>query len=82
MHVVVGDQPMADAGGSIEQAEQAPPPGAQAIPAEPLQPATAAASGAAGTKDPKQVMEAVMVKLLAIYEQLANATILLSAPQV
>lgn len=44
--------------------------------------AAMAGPGTAGTKDPKQIMEAVLVKMLAVYEQLANATVLLSAPQV
>lgn len=44
--------------------------------------ATAGTAGTAGTKDPKQILEAVLVKMLSIYEQLANATVLLSAPQV
>jgi hypothetical protein len=50
---------------------------------------TAAGSAAAGScpsasalKDPRQVVEAVLVKMLAIYEQLANANMLLSVPQV
>lgn len=57
-------------------------PGTQA--AQPGSPPAAGAvmSGTAGTKDPKQIMEAVLVKMLAIFEQLANATVLLSAPQV
>jgi hypothetical protein len=41
-----------------------------------------AATGTAGTKDPRTVMEAVLVKMLAIYEQLANSTVLLATPQV
>lgn len=48
--------------------------------------AAAAASGsgpsASSLKDPRQVVEAVLVKMLAIYEQLANANMLLSVPQV
>lgn len=42
----------------------------------------AAVPTAAGTKDPRAVMETVLVKLLSIYEQLANSTVLLSTPQV
>jgi hypothetical protein len=41
-----------------------------------------AAAGTAGTKDPRTVMEAVLVKMMAIYEQLANSTVLLATPQV
>jgi hypothetical protein len=48
-------------------------------------PAAAGAAGApsaSGLKDPRQLAEAVLVKMLAIYEQLANANMLLSVPQV
>lgn len=47
-------------------------------------PPAAAGSGpsASSLKHPRQVVEAVLVKMLAIYEQLANANMLLSVPQV
>lgn len=45
-------------------------------------PAAAGAPSASGLKDPRQLAEAVLVKMLAIYEQLANANMLLSVPQV
>jgi hypothetical protein len=76
-----GDQTMADA---------QPSSGATAEASTSAAAATAAAgSAAAGSgpsasalKDPRQVVEAVLVKMLAIYEQLANANMLLSVPQV
>lgn len=45
-------------------------------------PATPAAPSASALKDPRQLIEAVLVKMLSIYEQLANANMLLSVPQV
>lgn len=50
-----------------------------------VQPAAApaaTASSSSGLKDPKQALEAVLVKMLAVFEQLANANVLLSVPQV
>lgn len=44
--------------------------------------AAAAAPSASALKDPRQVAEAVLVKMLSIFEQLANANTLLSVPQV
>lgn len=35
-----------------------------------------------GLKDPRHLAEAIIVKMLSIYEQLANANLLLSVPQV
>lgn len=45
-------------------------------------PATGSGPSASSLKHPRQVVEAVLVKMLAIYEQLANANMLLSVPQV
>lgn len=44
--------------------------------------AVATAPTSSGLKDPRQLAEAVLVKMLSIYEQLANANMLLSVPQV
>jgi len=44
--------------------------------------AVATAPTSNGLKDPRQLAEAVLVKMLCIYEQLANANMLLSVPQV
>jgi hypothetical protein len=44
-------------------------------------PAASSAPTASALKDPRQLIEAVLVKMLAIYEQLANANMLLSVPQ-
>lgn len=45
-------------------------------------PAAGSGPSASSLKHPRQVVEAVLVKMLAIYEQLANANMLLSVPQV
>lgn len=69
-----GDQPMTDAAQS--SSSNAAEPAAAAAPAQPAAPALG------GLKDPRQLMETVLVKMLAVYEQLANANVLLSVPQV
>lgn len=73
-----GDQSMADAQPSTGGAAEAGSSSAAAGPS----PAAGSAASASALKDPRQLIEAVLVKMLAIYEQLANANMLLSVPQV
>jgi hypothetical protein len=76
-----GDQPMTDAQPSSDASAAAG--GASQAPPAPAAASTAAAAAAVpGVKDPKQLMETVLVKMLSVYEQLATANLLLAVPQV
>jgi hypothetical protein len=75
---IAGDQAMVDAQPATSSSAAAGGEEAAAAAAA----AGPGAAGTAGTKDPRTVMEAVLVKMLAIYEQLANSTVLLATPQV